>query len=1228
MMQINMKRCLSLVLALALTFSMLPVSVLAEEEETQPIAAEATVPTEVTEVPSEAPEETTVPVLIIEETAPVMAATESTALQIVQAKMDDILEYYLGTTDLTEEEAVVLVTELNPYDTAAADKEIYELEYSDEFQTLTEDEHLTLVENNAVFCAFAQAVANKAATEGAVNIYTDITTILNGQITISDTANKGSATNSTTYTTGTDSGTLLSKKANNITITNNTGKSIILSFRYAASNYNSFTIAGVTPSASPYTVNLDAGGTLAIYLQSNSGWSAGAASLTLDGFSITDVSAAYDVTFEYSSAMGSITVGGIERTSGYVAEDVSASTGIALTATVTNSSFLGWVNEDTHERLSTSASYTFKPSADCTVRAAFATASSDAWFLVDNTYLTDDLNTAATLGSTIVLMHDGILSSGDYTIPSGVTLLIPYDSAHTLHTTKPGDDGNSTHTIPSVYRKLTMASGANITVNGSISIGGKIGTYMVTSDNPSVPYTNGAPSGPLGFIDMADDSTITVNSDGNLYAWGFITGSGGVTVKSGGSVYEDLQLRDYRGGDATSSMIENTQKVFPFNQYYIQNIEVPLTLESGATENVCMAVSVSYVGVQKSNAVFIGKDAGLIRLSSGSITRTYDGSKDRIIYDLNGAVSFANLNVSIKVNALGTITIDSEDYVMPITNNMTLNANAGSAITVNQDLALLPGSEVNIAQGATVTLSSGNRLYVYDQDAWVKGYASITGKLFSPVYYAPGRTYDRVAADLVDAKVLVNGTVDATAGCIYTTASGANICSTGTGVVQLVPGTETVTYQVNQSGTDITSYPEISITPAQLKNRDGNYVTTGRGTTATTYKYDGETGKWHIGECSPTSESTLPTHYSTGTITSSCKCGLYDETTESMDKVAMLSAFGASAAEEIILDLKFLLPDTLEGGTATVVKQKKISGITDTKTYTISVANKTVTPATEGDTGAYFDSQGRFIVSRGIASGEMTRDVSVIFKDSSGNIVKVRYGNTMADIQDSVARNIRDYSELVLDQGDEKQQSLIKALLTYGGYAQLAFDVDSGNPAYELLTEKGIAIPTLPVEIDVDETGTTTAAVVSDGDIDETNGIITKSTLDKLTVSIKNQAFLDSAIYFRVYFTLAEGESIDSYTVSYNVPVANKDGESVTLEPVYDAANARYYVDIPDIPSGYLDYPYSITFIKSEESLTVKTSVLAYLKRLLESDKSTDAQKNLARAMYQYNQAANTFFDR
>ena len=66
---------------------------------------------------------------------------------------------------------------------------------------------------------------------------------------------------------------------------------------------------------------------------------------------------------------------------------------------------------------------------------------------------------------------------------------------------------------------------------------------------------------------------------------------------------------------------------------------------------------------------------------------------------------------------LGSMSLNSANYVLPITNNITINIDSGS-VTINQDTALLAGVEVNIAEGAGLTVASGKNVYVYDADEW------------------------------------------------------------------------------------------------------------------------------------------------------------------------------------------------------------------------------------------------------------------------------------------------------------------------------------------------------------------------------------------------------------------------------------------------------------------------------------------------------------------------------
>ena len=421
-------------------------------------------------------------------------------------------------------------------------------------------------------------------------------------------------------------------------------------------------------------------------------------------------------------------------------------------------------------------------------------------------------------------------------IPSNVTLLIPFDEGGTLYKDTPGyvDTYNSSR---SAFRTMTMAPGSSITVNGAISVGGKH-TYQMGKQGPSGPY---------GQIDMAEGSSITLNNGANLYAWGYITGDGAITAASGSKVYEYFQLRDWRGGTATKSMNDNKEKVFPISQYYVQNIESALTIQSGAQESTYLTVHAKVVGTASAKIDFIGdaNSKSLFKIANeGKLTKKYDPETDRITYTTTGSASLESLTLSV-----AGYNFNSSAYVLPINNNMTLEVLSGK-VAVNCDAALLPGAQITIAQGAELNVASGKSLYVYDLAQWKKGYAyNSNDSGYAPVLYSPTKTGTRT---LTNAKIDVNGKLTAI-GSVYTTESGADICSnegTGRFIQTGGPGTGTTTYQCTQAKSDIT-YVSIPITPAQLKNAasaDKPYTETSTASAGATFTYCTCTtcggGKW------------------------------------------------------------------------------------------------------------------------------------------------------------------------------------------------------------------------------------------------------------------------------------------------------------------------------------------------------------------------------------------------
>ena len=602
-----------------------------------------------------------------------------------------------------------------------------------------------------------------------------------------------------------------------LTITNNKTTKATLSFDYTVvvSDGTILVNNATTTTAGSFSKELAAGGTVEVEIESGS--TSADTKITMTNVKlVADVSAT--VTFQ-PAENGSYTVDGKTITEVYT-HTQSSMTAYQVAATPAEGyRFKGWYDVASGKCISTDAKTALNFDSNRTITAQFV--SKELALFETGGQIFDDLNEAIAeaqknLPATITLAESGKITE-NYTIPSKVTLLIPFDEAKTCYTSTPTAITSAPAATP--FRTLTMAAGSSLTLaNGAaISIGGQ---YYAASGGQQ-----GRIVGPYGYIKMESGSAIDVQSGASLYAWGFISGSGSVTVQSGGSVYEWYQILDFRGGLASSDM---GNKVFPFSQYAVQNVEVPLTLHAGASETVYTAVY-AMRKINPTSIPFIG-DKGMFKIVSGSLTKAYDGATDRIHYTIDGVAEVNSLNLK-----LAGMKVSSAEYVLPLTNNMTINLTTGSKLTINQTASLLPGVETTIAKDAELVVSSGKSIYIYDVDEW-GGYCGSGSAKFIPVVYAPGRTGRR--APLADVQVDVNGTLTASGG-IYTTAGGADICSSaGTGVYnqQGIPGAETTTYQYTQSGSSVTAH-EIPITAAKLHNADGTYTETANASAGDTINY-------------------------------------------------------------------------------------------------------------------------------------------------------------------------------------------------------------------------------------------------------------------------------------------------------------------------------------------------------------------------------------------------------
>ncbi len=646
-------------------------------------------------------------------------------------------------------------------------------------------------------------------------------------ITGSVKASSSSGCTGTTYTS--QNGTL--------TFTNSSGAVGLLSFDFSITLSNgSVTIDGTDITASgSFSKTLNAGGTVAVRIASNE-TNTTATTISISNIKLTPETDV-NVTFK-APEHGTYTVNG-DEISAETTRTFKTTDSVVLSAAPANGyKFLGWYNVSSSEYFDLDAATSKSFTEETTVEPHFVVNTLPVFQV--GTKVFTDLNEAVSYSQSsgidkIVLISDGTLPSGSYKIPNGKVLLIPFDEGYSLVKETPTviwRNSANLHVMPTAFKTLTMADGAIITVQngGSISIASELDAAG------QMGGWNGTPTGPDGRINMLSGSNITLQSGGKLYCWGYIYGNGSITALSGSTVHEAFQIKDWRGGTATSNCYDYT---FILSQYYIQNIEVPLTIHAGATEKLYSSANASSKAYPM-GATLVGS-GGMFNVQDGYIVKDYIESTDRLQIDINGDASITPMTLT-GLPLIGSISTD--EFELPITSNFSLNINSGTT-TVTQKIKLLPGVEIGIKEGASLSINSGKKVYVYDNDDW--GNFTGNARLY-PIGYsvANGTTAKRNAASLTDAKLDVNGNVSVS-GSLYTSRGGANITSSnksGTITLLTANSTNSEIYEMANNSTKT----EVVFNPAKLHNGDDTYTQTSGASAGQKYSYCAVHDKWELGD--------------------------------------------------------------------------------------------------------------------------------------------------------------------------------------------------------------------------------------------------------------------------------------------------------------------------------------------------------------------------------------------
>lgn len=350
----------------------------------------------------------------------------------------------------------------------------------------------------------------------------------------------------------------------------------------------------------------------------------------------------------------------------------------------------------------------------------------------DYYYWQDAMSAARTNSNTNVVLLDTLtlnssmaysrkegegITNNTLTIPSGVTLVVPYSEKNS---TDPKDavnvdqkggnvfDCNSAD-IGTVYRKLDVPSGTTLRVEGDLLV------HALQGSKNGVPFESHI-VGDYGQMTVSG----TVDVLGTLYALGDVSGAGRINVKNNGTLYQMMQITDWRGGNYAAPVATNTKfPVLPISQYYLQNNKVHTIYESGSTMRAYAAIAALFEPP-------IGKESPVTVISNGSseddnktvfvmdenasVETTYNADKDQLNVTLSGDTSMNCLSLSA-----GSYGLDTSGKELAVSDNMQITVKGGT-LTVKGGLKFLPGAKLTVESNAAVNVAQNGKMFFYAKD--------------------------------------------------------------------------------------------------------------------------------------------------------------------------------------------------------------------------------------------------------------------------------------------------------------------------------------------------------------------------------------------------------------------------------------------------------------------------------------------------------------------------------
>ena len=287
----------------------------------------------------------------------------------------------------------------------------------------------------------------------------------------------------------------------------------------------------------------------------------------------------------------------------------------------------------------------------------------------------------------------------NHRIGSSTTVVLPYNGTLSSGISdNPGAKRTSGPLSPNnEYVRLTIPQDISVNLKGRFVVNAKRAAQ-------GTKFQGHVTENYYSILHLEKDSFIEIEHRGELYALGFIEGEGFIEALNGATVYDGLFISSFRGGSA-SSKIED--KVFPFDQFTVAQIEVPLTIHLGSSY---IAKALLYANEKYYSGDFpiVGRN-GMIRIkNNGTVVKTFNTENGQNTFTIHGNGTIDNSSVK-----MGSLSASTKGRAIPFDGTWHFVISNGTSLTIGASVAFLPGSSFSIESNARVTVKSSNTFTIF-----------------------------------------------------------------------------------------------------------------------------------------------------------------------------------------------------------------------------------------------------------------------------------------------------------------------------------------------------------------------------------------------------------------------------------------------------------------------------------------------------------------------------------